>query len=51
MNLLHNGRYADLQLIAAGYEKCNIPLIKFDGTNILPYSTNGADDMGIYLFI
>lgn len=48
---LHNGRYDDIHKVVAGFKQTGIPLVMADGTTALPYDTQGADDIGIYLFI
>lgn len=48
---LHNGRYVDVQKVVAGFKQTGIPLVMSDGATAMPYDTQGADDIGIYLFI
>lgn len=48
-DMVYPGREQHLELLLRGLQKTNIPLIEFDGTQLLPAAM--ADDIGIYILI
>ncbi|MGE4168423.1 MAG: hypothetical protein AB7E68_02655 [Candidatus Babeliales bacterium] len=48
---MHNGRYPDLVKVLRGFQETGVPLVMHNGSHPIPYLTDGADDIGIYLFI
>ncbi len=47
--MVYPGREQHLELLLKGLQKTNVPLIEFDGTQLLPAAM--ADDIGMYILI
>lgn len=48
---LHNDRDKVLSLLIEGYKKTSIPLIMSNDSDIMPFTANGGDDLGIFILI